>query len=449
MSRIVLVSSNTMVDPYPVYPVGLAMIAFALSDSGHDVRQFDLLAENMSDLKFRNLLTSFQPDYVGLSIRNIDSTDHCLSGNDWYLSGDLKVMKLVREAAPGVPVILGGSGFSVMPEQILDYLGADYGIAGEGERAVCDLIDSLDKGQRKDTLTRVDISPRAGIESCKPLWDPSLVQFYMGRSAMLSIQTKRGCPHQCAYCTYPEIEGHSVRMKQADNVIDQIERVKNTYGVNTFYFTDSIFNDAQDKYLELAEALIRSDLRIRWAAFFRPQGVDTQKMQLLKRSGLYAVEAGGDAATNETLAGLNKHLTFDDIYEFNSCCANAEIPCAHYVIFGGPEETELTVKKGISNLDRLKNCIVFAFSGIRVFPGTSIERRAIEEGLLAKSESLLKPFYYFSPYISSDAMESMIERGFEGRRDRIFPPSQGLEMAKIMNGHGYYGLLWDRLIGFD
>jgi radical SAM superfamily enzyme YgiQ (UPF0313 family) len=136
-------------------------------------------------------------------------------------------------------------------------------------------------------------------------------------------------------------------------------------------------------------------------------------MLLLKRSGLYAVEAGGDAASDETLEGLNKHLTFDDIYAFNAACVQAQIPCAHYAIFGGPQETEGTVKKALNNLDKLKNCIVFAFSGIRVFPGTLIQKRAVEEGVLKNDTSLLKPFYYFSPHINIASMDSMIERGFE------------------------------------
>ena len=63
-------------------------------------------------------------------------------------------------------------------------------------------------------------------------------------------------------------------------------------------------------------------------------------MSLLKRSGLYAIEAGSDASSDETLAGLNKQFTFDDVYEFNEVCVDAQIPCAHYVIFGGPGETD-------------------------------------------------------------------------------------------------------------
>ncbi len=448
MSRVLLLSSNTTIDPYPVYPTGMGIVASALVNAGHETRQFDFLVRDKSETELINMINEFRPEYIGISIRNIDSNDHCLSGADWYLQNDLNLMKVIRKTT-NAPVILGGSGFSVMPEEILRYLKADYGIAGEGEKVICDLIESLNSGKTYPVLTRADAAFSSGDRTYGPLWDGMFVDYYMERSAMLSIQTKRGCPYQCAYCTYPEIEGRTVRCKASDGIADEIERLKMNYGVDTFYFTDSIFNDMKKSYLELAETLVRRNTGIKWAAFFRPDAVSREEMLLLKRSGLYAVEAGGDAASDETLEGLNKHLTFDDIYAFNTLCVQAEIPCAHYVIFGGPQETEATIKKALKNLDKLKNCVVFAFSGIRVFPGTLIQKRAIEEGILKHDTSLLEPFYYFSPHIDVALMDSMIEDGFEGRRDRIFPPSQGLEMARIMNRHGYYGLLWDRLIGFD
>ena len=110
MSRIFLVSSNTIVDPYPVYPVGMAIIASALTRAGHEVRQFDFLAEAQSDAGLRKAIHDFGPDYVGISIRNIDAADHCLAGNDWYLSTDLALIKIIRETTRA-PVILGGPVF--------------------------------------------------------------------------------------------------------------------------------------------------------------------------------------------------------------------------------------------------------------------------------------------------------------------------------------------------
>jgi lipid biosynthesis B12-binding/radical SAM protein len=447
MSRIFLVSSNTIVDPYPVYPVGMAIIASALTKAGHEVRQFDFLAEAQSNAGLRKTIHDFRPDYVGISIRNIDALDHCLIGN-WYLSTDLALIKIIRETTRA-PVILGGSGFSVMPEEILNYLGGDYGITGEGEQAICDLIEALNEGRSVPAITGNKAAFRSGdAMTCQPLWEPALLKFYTGRSAMLSMQTKRGCPYKCVYCTYPAIEGDVVRQRPPDDIADEVEKLQKTYGINTFYFTDSIFNDEEGGYLNVAETLVRREIKIKWAAFFRPDDISKDSLSLLKQSGLYAIEAGTDASSNETLAGLNKRLTFDDVYEFNQACIDAKIPCAHYVIFGGPGETEATVKKGLNNLEMLKNCIVFAFSGIRILPGTMIQTQAIEEGVLKEGESLLKPAYYFSSEINVEAMDEMIKTGFNRRRDRIFPPSQGIEMVRIMNSHGHYGLLWDRLIGF-
>lgn len=448
MSRILLVSSNTIVDPYPVYPVGMAIIASALTRAGHEVRQFDFLAEEQSDARLRKAIHDFGPHYVGISIRNIDAADHCLNGNDWYLSTDLGLIKIIRETTPA-PVILGGSDFSVMPEEILDYLGGDYGIAGEGEQAVCDLIEALNEGLSVPAITRKGAAFCSGdAMTCQPLWESGLINFYTGRSGMISMQTKRGCPYKCVYCTYPAIEGDIVRQRPPDDIADEVEKLQKTYGINTFYFTDSIFNDEEGGYLNVAETLVRRGIKIKWVAFFRPEEISKDRMSLLKQSGLYAIEAGSDAASDETLSGLNKQFTFDDVYEFNQACVDAQIPCAHYVIFGGPGETEASVRKGLVNLEILKDCVVFAFSGIRIFPGTIIQTQAIEEGVLGKGDSLLKPTYYFSPEIDVEAMDNMVKTGFEGRRDRIFPPSQGIEMARIMNSHGYYGLLWDRLISF-
>jgi len=448
MSRVFLISSNMAVDPYPVYPVGMAIIASTLMSHGHQVHQFDMLAGGYSEEDLRKALTDFAPDYVGISIRNIDTVDSCNAANEWYLSTDLEIMKIIRQATK-VPVILGGSAFSIMPEEILHCLNADYGIAGEGEHAVCSLITALNEGRSVPEISQNGAAFHSGDRiTCPPVWERGLIDYYMKRSGMVSMQTKRGCPHKCSYCSYPAIEGDTIRYRVADDIADEVKRLQKDYGVNRIYFTDSVFNDGDEEYLKIAEILIRKNIEIEWSAFFRPESISKNKMNLLKRSGLYAIEAGSDAASDETLVGINKQFTFDDVYEFNQLCVDARIPCANYIIFGGPGETEYTVRQGLKNLELLKNCIVFAFSGIRILPQTELCYQSIEEGILQKEYPLLKPVYYFSPALDHETMNRTLAEAFQERPDRVFPPSRGLEMAQKMNSHGYYGLLWDRLIRF-
>jgi len=443
-----MISSNMSADPYPVYPLGMATVSAALAADGHDVRQFDLLAQDGSDERLREMISWFAPHYVGISLRNIDSVDSCDPEDRWYLSTDLRLMKVVREATKA-PVIIGGPAFSIMPEEILDYLGGDYGVVGEGEHVICGLIDALIENRPVPRMTRSrhGDGTRDAVAP-NPLWEPAMVRFYREQSGMVNMMTKRGCPHHCAYCTYPALEGHRIRYRSPEDVADHVQHLKDSYGIDTLYFTDSVFNDSEGHYLEIAETLVRRELHVKWTAFFRPSVIDKSGWALLKRSGLYAIELGSDAASDATLSGLNKGITFDDIYNFNEAAVEARVPCAHYVMFGGPGETQTSIDEGLHNLSLLKNCVVMAFSGIRILPTTTLHARAIEEGIIAKGTSLLRPLYYFSPDIDRENMNSAIKNSFQGQMDRIFPPSEGARLMKKMNSLGYRGLLWDRLVTF-
>ena len=143
-----------------------------------------------------------------------------------------------------------------------------------------------------------------------PRYDAAIVPYYQKTSGLVGLQTKRGCPHGCAYCSYPLIEGARVRHRDPREVVDDLETLRRDYGVDNVFFTDSIFNDAGGGHLALAEEMLRRGTNIRWASFFRPQRLERAQLRLLKSAGLYALELGTDAADDTTLAapGQGLHL---------------------------------------------------------------------------------------------------------------------------------------------
>jgi lipid biosynthesis B12-binding/radical SAM protein len=448
MSNFFLLSSNVNTDPYPVYPLGMAVVAAFLVNAGHRVWQYDYLAAGCSDHGLKKALNEFIPDFVGISLRNIDNVDSFSAEKEWYLAKIKMLVEIIRQEA-AVPIIAGGPGFSILPEAILDYIDADYGVVGEGERTLCDLIAGLEKGDFAPRIIKTDSDPLTGSEMAAPLWDKDLVNFYIEHSGMVNLQTKRGCPYHCNYCTYPALEGKRLRAKEPNMVVEEIKQAQEMFGIDTIFFADSVFNDKSDHYLALAEEFLKHELSLNWYGFFRPQGIGSKELNFLKRSGLKAMEVGTDAACDATLAGLNKQFTFEDVIEFNKACVKLEIPTAHFIMFGGPDETMGTIKEGLKNIERLKQCVVFAFSGIRIHPGTPIHAQALQEGVLNQKETLLKPAYYFSPNLNQEIMNKSLVSAFHGRRDRIFPPSEGLIRMATMNRFGYRGLLWDKLISFE
>ncbi len=306
MKRVLLVSSNITTEPYPVYPLGLAVISSALAAEGHELEQFDFLASGESEELLRQRLVVFAPDYVCLSIRNLDNCDSLSS------TGYPAIAKRLIEVIHGgsqAPIIIGGPAFSIMPEELLLYTGADYGIVGEGERLVCDLIRDLSQGITPPKLLRGE-RLLVGNEMASPLYSSELINFYLEKSGMINLQTKRGCPHGCIYCSYPTLEGDSYRCREAGSVVDDLERIKTDHGVDSFFFTDSVFNDAEGHYLEVVEEIIRRELSIRWCCYMRPEGVARKDIALMKRAGLYAAELGTDAASDTTLRSWEKASAF-------------------------------------------------------------------------------------------------------------------------------------------
>lgn len=449
MARVLLISANTCAEPYEVYPLGLGVVQKVLGLAGHRTRIFDPLAASGDGSGLREVLQEWGPEFVAISLRNIDNVDSYSCEDNWYLK---KTRDLAGEARrwSSAPIILGGPGFSLLPEEIMDYVGADFGIIGEGEKSFPWLLSRLERGRTAprilNSFDMFGLTP--GPEISRADRDEALIRHYLKTSGVINIQSKRGCNFRCAYCPYPYLEPGSPRKREVGEVVEEMAGLNRLYRPEQFFFVDSVFNDPGGHYLELAEEILRQGVKIKWSAFFHPTATRSEDLKLLCRAGLQCIELGTDASSDTTLKGLNKPFDMDTVFSFQEKCTGLKIPCAHFVIFGGPGEDMDTVREGIDNLNRLDKCVVFPFSGIRILKNTPLYEQSVREGFLAREDSLLRPRFYFSPRVDPKEMNRELEKGFAGRSDRIFPPSQGMDRMHVMRNFGYKGLLWDKLIRF-
>jgi len=440
--HILLAATNLCTDPYPVYPLGMAVIAGALTQAGHCVRQFDLLTAGGDVDAFRAALAE-PVDAVCLSIRNLDDAYMATGG----MAVALAMVQAAR-AATSAPVIIGGPAVSILPEAVRTHLGADYAVVGEGETILVDLLAALARGERLPPVQTARVA-LCGADQAAPLYDPTFASHYFRTSGMLNVQTKRGCPFQCGYCTYPQLEGNAYRPRPVDAVVADLARLHRDTGADTFFLTDAVFNDAEGQFLLLAEALVRAALPIRWSTYFTPRGLTRDHLALCQKAGLYALELGTDAACDTTLASLHKAFTFADVEAANAACAELRLPVAHFIIFGAPGETPLTVAESLANLQRLHHSVVFASIGLHITPGTAIHRRALAEGLITPDADLLQPRTYLAPTIDPDWLHAQLLAAFRGKRDRIYPPEAGQHKLKILQQtFGLRGVIWDGLIRY-
>ena len=137
-----------------------------------------------------------------------------------------------------------------MPFEILEFLGGDYGVVGEGEEALPLLLEALERGEPTalpGVVTRGSKSfmpPRPLQRIGTPERGLFLHERYNREGGMANIQTKRGCPFSCIYCTYPLLEGNLVRPRPLPEIVSEIGKLIEE-GIDYLYFVDDIFNYPQ------------------------------------------------------------------------------------------------------------------------------------------------------------------------------------------------------------
>jgi radical SAM superfamily enzyme YgiQ (UPF0313 family) len=354
-----------------------------------------------------------------------------------------------------VPNQVGGSGFTLLPEGVLDFLGADYGVVGEGERAFLDLLEKMARG--RPSRLSAGGSPqgpfRDRIFTGEPLEDLNSLPWpdrgafdaavYREQGGLANIQSKRGCPFHCIYCTYPLIEGRSVRVREPIGVVREIQALVDR-GLDYIFFVDNNFNFPEEQAEGLCREIIREKVPVRWTAYVNPGFMTDRLGEAMKTSGCIALEFGLDAACPDQLAAMGKNFSLLQIREAARICRELDIPFCFSLLLGGPGETRATLEETLSQVEDLNPTAVICMTGIRVFPGTRLAEIAREEGLLPENWNPLEPFFYLSPRIRS-GLESRLLEFSKVHPNWIFPglgidrlPGEAAKMHRL----GLKGPLW-------
>jgi len=451
-SRVLLISVNQYDFPHPVFPLGLAHLDAALRRSGHRTRLVDL---NLSPPPLAEITAQFQPDLVGLSLRNIDDT--LIRNRQTFFEVLTKVCREVRRAT-SAPVVLGGSGFSIFPERLLLLSGADFGIQGEGESPLLALLESLRNGGNLRRIPglvfrdgdRVVVNARkartAAEEIAIPESPAELTDFYLQRSSVLNLQTQRGCPLQCCYCTYPLLEGRRYRRRPVEVVGEELARLQRR-GARYVFIVDSVFNTSPTHVRQFCQEMLRRDLRLQWGCFLRPQHLTPELMKLMARAGLRHVEFGSDSFCDEVLSAYGKHLTFAEILDSSELARREGVAYAHFLICGGPGETRQTLRTSFRNSQKLRNATILARVGMRVYPGTPLFNRLCRERPGFEQSDLLRPYYHLAPPLKEAEVFTQL-RAFARQSPNWIvddPPPAYFATAERLRARGTIGPLWSYL----
>jgi radical SAM superfamily enzyme YgiQ (UPF0313 family) len=424
--KVLLVNGNPFRPAVP--PIGLEYVCEAARGAGHEAKIFDFSHQDRVGMEAE--ITSFCPDVVGITLRNID-TGHLFNSVSYIpvltsLVGDLR-------KCFGGPIVLGGAGFSLLPGEILRTVRADFGVVGEGEQILPMLLENLDNPSCVPNLAILDQKTggvtctarvASGCQSFQPKRDtvdhPRYYSLYGGfkNHSLANIQTKRGCNKRCTYCAEPEVIGRDIVKRDPEEIVEEIKRFLAKGIDKQFFFVDSEFNVCTEHAAAVCEALIEHDVRIGWTAYLTPDNTDLELIQLMQRAGCTDMVWSMESACDKVLQGLGKSYQASDTVRVAQACDGLGQRYTFLLMFGGPGESEETVRETWRNTQLLRNAFFGVITGVRIYPSTALARQALKDGVAKSERDLLLPTYYREEY-TRNVIYPVVAELFKGRSNSV------------------------------
>jgi anaerobic magnesium-protoporphyrin IX monomethyl ester cyclase len=433
--RVLFVNANETARPYRVAPLGLAFVATATESAGHAVRFVDLPQTHKGHRRFVAALRDWQPDYIALGIRNLDNSDyHAL---ETYLDGPTKLAREVRRLAPRATIIVGGPAGTVEPERVAITMGCDHLVLGEGEESLPQLIARLEAGEIVPRLVGADNRDTPfRVANPGTLPAPELYRWvdnfapYLRGDAGYPVQTKRGCPLQCTYCTYGRIEGMRYRFLDPNAIAGEIEGALDR-GVRDFEFVDSTFNLPVNHALEVVRTLRARKLQANYLGTgLNPRQLPDDLLAAMRDLGFRSVILTAESASDAMLASYKKNYGRNQLYAAVESLLRHDIRALWVFLLGGPGETRETVGHTLSFIAESVPSpnAVYITSGVRVYPGSPIggdldRGRLSVENLRHRAGDADVPFYY-SARTPPDWLEARL-REFQSLHPQVMLSCEG------------------------
>lgn len=305
----------------------------------------------------------------------------------------------MKQQRPEMPLILGGSLVTSVPEAVMGNTRADIAVLGEGEQTIVELMGLISRGEMsrinevtglcyKDNSGNLIFTPKRpqmkNLDSLPvmnlSLW-PQVKQNPKAREILFSHS--RGCYMNCSFCyrTTPQLS-----LKSVDKVRQELRELKAKHDFEFIYFVDLTFAIDKKRTLEICRVV--KEFNVRWSCMSRVQNLDNEMLEAMKEAGCRIILYGFESLDQDVLDKAHKGITPEEIKKMLALTRAAGIQIGGLFILGLPGETKDSINKVIEFIkDTSGACRVKYLSAI---PGTEIYRSALQKGIIKNEISHLR-----------------------------------------------------------
>ncbi|MBL7206052.1 MAG: radical SAM protein [Candidatus Aenigmarchaeota archaeon] len=405
----------------PGHPnVGIAYLSAFLKQHGIEVSVYDEGLEQKRE-KIFDIIQSFNPDIIG-----VNSFNYC-----YHYAYEL-ISELKKRT--DIPVVFGGPHLSAMGKNVIEETEADFGINGEAEFTLIELLKNLKNRDFskidgliwKENGVVVENPNRELIKNLDSLPFPDYSEFDIERYSYthekkMPIITSRGCPYKCNFCSVRLSMGDGFRARSAENVVDEIEHwCKKGYMV--FEINDDCFSFDLERAMKICDLIIERGLKIKYSLYngIRVDRITKELLEKMKQSGCVFLSYGCEAGDDEILRNIRKGIKLEQVMKASQWAKEVGIKHSVNFIIGHPGETHEKAMKSIKFAKSLP-CDFVNFYNLVPYPGTDLFKWIKENGRFLKPpEVYLRELSYrdTSPVFETDDFtkeerEDVIKKGLE------------------------------------
>lgn len=387
-------------------PLGMLWIGGALRRAGHGVEFLDMQVDRRSPAE---TAAALRPPLV------------LIGGTSHSRFVAFEAAAAVKEASPETCVVYGGPHASFTARDTLTHIEAiDLVVRGEGEETAVEIAAWAQAGADRGRLPELhgisyrengavrdnpDRKPIADLDALGPP-DRELVPMaqyhtrmeYLG-SLGTSLMSARGCPIACTFCSASAMFGPRYRRRTPRLVVDEIEMLASRYGMQGIKIFDSTFTLNRHHAETVCDELIRRRLNLPWECEIRVGSVDPPLLEKMRRAGCYYVDIGVESGSQRVLDRcVRKQIKLEEAEKLFRWTKELGLMTKVFFTVGHPGETAAEGRMTNRFLRRNRRYVRLAgyHAGVKVYPGTEVERFATEHDLLPAG------FRWSAPYVNLD-----------------------------------------------
>ncbi len=427
-----------------VHPYNICMLAGMIKDE-YEVAVIDANIDDLGEDEFIAAVEKETPYLVGISVLT-----------DEFAPAGHIAAKLVKQINPGIFTVMGGVYVTSSPLKAIADSNVDYAVIGEGEYLFRELLGFLEEkndfpnagvAYRKNGREVIpDRAPFIQDLDALPYPDYDLVDYekYASQPGRYSVDnprdlpyarmfTSRGCPVGCIFCQVEKISGKYFRFRSAENVVSEMELLKEKYGIKAVLFDDDNFFISRKRAMAIFDLMLKQRLNLKWSAIAVPVFLlDENILDIMRESGCQFIDLAIESGSQRVLKDIiQKPVKLDNVVKIIDKAKALNIDVACNFIIGLPGETWEEIRQTLRFAEELNIDYAKIFIA-HPLPGTKLEKMAIDQGVLVNKEMEMSWKYGKIKTNEFTPQDLAILRAYEWDRINFNTPEKRKKISGMM-----------------